>query len=176
MSSRKLRGKSRLHPFKRTAGNVVLNTFVDPGAKIGTDPVFSTFHHLYPQDRDDVPHSIDKHAFVLNIWSHKHFMGWNKLFFIRICTNAKLKKYKTMELTIEEVLCLMLIKHKYIKDKVGTEPWNILFGKNKSLNDATDLLLRLFYIKEMKNNLSVKKEDLLNKRKHVLKLFTRKAA
>ncbi|MDQ5954962.1 MAG: hypothetical protein QG583_890, partial [Patescibacteria group bacterium] len=46
---------------------------------IGLNPVFTNRHHLYPKNREHFK-GINKSKFLLRIWEHKHFLGWNKLF------------------------------------------------------------------------------------------------
>lgn len=130
-----------IHPFLYTNGKEVFSRKTSPA--IGLEPVRTTFHHLYPKKRVDISkdNECNKKKFLLRIWEHKHFYGWNKLFqfFIK-------EENKCYELTIDEIITLMVVRHRIIEEKVGTRPWKILFG-NKSVDEALDILCRMLAMK-----------------------------
>ncbi len=99
-------------------------------------------HHLYPKDRVDIK-GINKEKFLLRLWEHRHFKGWNPLFQFCYMENGKIK---CSELTIDEIITLMVMRHSFIVNKVGTEPWKILF-REKNLTEALDLLCRMLAFK-----------------------------
>ncbi|HWA32307.1 MAG TPA: hypothetical protein VG694_02570 [Candidatus Paceibacterota bacterium] len=125
-----------VHPYLFTDGRKILSKKNCP--VVGLEPVRSTRHHLYPKDRGDIP-AVNKEKFLLRLWGYKHFQGWNPLFqFCFVEDGAK----HCSELTIDEIITLMAIKHPFIVNKVGSKPWKILFGE-KELEDALDLLCRM---------------------------------
>lgn len=132
--------KSRInHPYLYTDGKSYFNKNLIP--VIGLNSVALTRHHLYPKDRKDL--IINKERYLLNIWGHKHFFGWNNLFqFSYFEGNSKIHT----ELTIDEIITLMIERHIFIVRKVGSKAWNTLFG-SKTLDQALDLLLRMLSMK-----------------------------
>jgi len=132
----KIKRKKFFHPFLYTNGKELFSKKEIP--VIGLVPVKANRHHLYPRDRGDIP-GVNKEKFLLRLWEYKHFQGWNHLFqFCFIENGVK----KCSELTIDEIITLMAIKHRFITHKVGSRPWVILFGK-KDLDEALDLLCRM---------------------------------
>lgn len=126
-----------IHPFLYSPGNGQLPS---REAEFYTNckPVKANRHHLYPRNRTDVT-GINKEKFILRLWEYKHFRGWNSLFqFCYYENNCK----KCSELTIDEILTLMAIKHPFIANKVGSREWKILF-KKKNLQQAFELLCRM---------------------------------
>ena len=131
-----------LHPFlfRNKKGEIVFSK-----TKVltkGLTQIKGNRHHLYPKQREDIP-GINKEKFLLRIWDYKHFQGWNQLFQFCFKENGK---NRCSELTIDEILTLMAVRHRFITEKVGTKPWKILFGE-KNLDDAFNLLCRLLAIK-----------------------------
>lgn len=133
----KSKRKRFLHPYLHTDGKEVFtHTISSSGNPLL--PVRATRHHLYPRDRSDVK-GVDRERFILRLWGYKHFNGWNHLF--QFCFTER--GIRTChELTIDEIITLMIIRHPFITNKVGSKPWKILF-KEKTLEDATDLLCRM---------------------------------
>lgn len=129
--------KSYQHPFLYTDGRSIIVSAKEYPV-IGLNRVKSNRHHLYPKNRDDIP-AKHKEPFLLRLWEYKHFQGWNQLFQFSYIENNK-KHWS--ELTIDEIITLMAIHHPFITQKVGTQPWKILF-KDKTLDDACDLLCRM---------------------------------
>lgn len=110
---------------------------------IGLNPVFTNRHHLYPKNREHFK-GINKSKFLLRIWEHKHFLGWNKLF--QFCYLDKNGHKKGFELIIDEIITHMIQEDPYMTSRVGTPAWKILFGKKK-LHEAAELLCRMLSIK-----------------------------
>ena len=108
---------------------------------IGLDSVNMTRHHLYPKNRKDV--DIKKEKYILKLWAHRHFFGWNRLFHFDYIENRKMIH---SELTIDEIIYCMVTRHSFIMDKIGSIPWKLIFG-NKNIEDAIDLLCRMLSIK-----------------------------
>lgn len=125
-----------LHPFLYTNQKEVFHKKEVP--VLGLVPVRANRHHLYPKDREEIP-GINKEKFLLKLWEYKHFNGWNYLFKFSYMENGE---KKCTELIIDEIITLMIIKHPFITDQVGSKAWKILF-KNKTLDQALDLLCRM---------------------------------
>jgi hypothetical protein len=142
-SNRKRRTK---HPFLVTDGRNFFHK--NSNMAIGLDKVYITRHHLYPKDRKDLV-EVAKENFILKIWSHKHFFGWNRLF--QFCYKELGREIHT-ELTIDEIVTMMIEKHWFITKKVGTKAWKIVF-KEKTIDEAIDLLCRLISRKYGKETL-----------------------
>lgn len=136
---KKLRARRSRHPFLLTDGRKIFHKNSCPS--IGLDKVCMTKHHLYPKDRKDI--LIAKENFILKIWCYKHFFGWNRLF--QFCYKENNLKIHT-ELSIDEILTLMIERHRFITDKIGTDAWKIVF-KDRNIEQAIDLLCRLISIK-----------------------------
>jgi hypothetical protein len=107
----------------------------------GLVEVRSNRHHLYPRSRTDIGENCER--FVLNLWQHKHFCGWNKLFQFSYEKGGIIKQ---SELTIDEIIELMINKDPFITRQIGSPAWKLVF-KNKGLNGALDLLCRALSIK-----------------------------
>jgi hypothetical protein len=110
-------------------------------ASILYTPVRMSRHHLYPKDRTSQqgPHS----NIVLKIWCYKHFYGWNSLFQFFYKEHGKTIH---SEFTIDEIITLMIERHPFIVNKVGSPPWKVVF-KNKGIEEAIDLLCRTLSMK-----------------------------
>ncbi|MDE2030954.1 MAG: hypothetical protein KGI58_01695 [Patescibacteria group bacterium] len=135
---KKTKGPTKVifHPFLYTNGKDTYNIKHMP--VIGLDRVKANRHHLYPKKCEDIP-EINKEKFLLRLWEYKHFQGWNILFQFCYLENG-IKK--NSELTIDEIITLMIIKHPFITKKVGSKAWKILFKEN-NLNQACDILCRM---------------------------------
>ena len=139
-----MRKRHRKHPFLMVDSkyNTEHKEKIKPEIKgILYEPVKISRHHLYPKDRTGGQGRYSN--ITLKIWCYKHFYGWNSLFQFFYKDNGKTIH---SELTIDEIITLMILKHSFIVDKIGTKPWKVLF-KEKNLEQATDLLCRMLSIK-----------------------------
>lgn len=132
--------KRHVHPYLYTNGREIFSIKHMP--VIGLEPVRATRHHLYPRERCDLP-GVNKEQFLLSLWGYRHFNGWNKLFQFSYMENGTKER---SELTIDEIITLMAIRHPFITEKVGTAPWKVLF-RNLDLDGALDLLCRMLAMK-----------------------------
>ena len=129
-----------MHPFLYRKGDRLAEIIGGPAP--GFYPVRSSRHHLYPKDRKDVT-GTSRERFILKLWEHKHFYGWNSLFQFNYCHGSKKRRF---ELTIDEIITLMATEHPFIVSRVGSRAWKVLF-KDKNLSDACSLLCRMLSIK-----------------------------
>lgn len=137
---------NRVHPYLFTDGKKIFKhkkSQRHSNPPIGLKPVLTNRHHLYPKDREKIE-GINKEKFLLRLWEHKHFLGWNKLF--QFCYLDKHGCKKTYELTIDEIITHMIKEDPFMLKRVGTPAWKILFGEKK-LYEAAELLCRMLYLK-----------------------------
>lgn len=113
-------------------------------------PAKMSRHHLYPKDRSDQkgPYS----NITIKIWCFKHFYGWNNLF--QFFYEGENGEILPSELTIDEIITLMIERHPFIMNKIGSPPWKIVF-KNKDIEEAIDLLCRTVSMKFNRPHLHV---------------------
>lgn len=154
-----MRKRHTEHPFLvvNNKYNVVKNKkYIDPQIlNILYTPVKMSRHHLYPKNRTAGQGLYSN--ITLKIWCFKHFYGWNNLF--QFFYQGENGEILPSELTIDEIITLMIERHPLITDKVGSAPWKIVF-KNKGIEDAIDLLCRMVSIKFNRPHLHVVHEKI----------------
>lgn len=139
-----MRKRRMEHPFLVVDNkyNLRLKTTLDPQvASILYQPVHMSRHHLYPRDRTG-RQGPDSNI-TLKIWCYKHFFGWNSLFQFFYKEHGRTFH---SELTIDEIITCMIIRHPFIMSKVGTRAWKVVF-KEKGIEQAIDLLCRMLSMK-----------------------------
>lgn len=133
------------HPFLLTRGKTIVHKKSIPSNEVQTilyEKSHLTIHHLFPRARTNVPSTYKNHT--LRLWSHKHFLGWNTLFQFKYRDDYNTEHFS--ELTIDEIITCIYMRHPFITLKIGTKAWNIVF-KNKTLTEARMLLERFILIK-----------------------------
>jgi hypothetical protein len=131
------------HPFLFRCGKQIVRIPAGSVPAPGLVPIQSTRHHLYPKHRKDIK-DINKERFKLRLWEHRHGY-WNQLF--QFCYQTPGSKHKhCSELSIDDIIVMLICRHPFILQKSRTTAWKLLFG-NKNLEEVIDLLCRALSFK-----------------------------